>query len=91
MGLGIKLNHGTFSLASSNGWLAFANWAESQPDAPKLKELCTIGGCVDTEALRVELEVALESDTPIYVADTAQGLLDSIGMGDPTEEAVVVL
>jgi hypothetical protein len=84
---------GPFPLASANGWALFAEWAAALPAAASraVRALADAGEVTGTDALAAELAAALAAHPPENpaVADTARGLAELVGGGDPGETATV--
>lgn len=91
-GGGVKSH--AFSLASAAGWQAACKWIESLPveDFPLLYELARTGRVEGTMALRLELDEALDENSPESkdVRHTVKGLIKTMGYGDDDETATVI-
>lgn len=79
---------GPFQIATGNGW---AEIVEVSKDLPRLSELIESGQTTDTYALRKEIDELLarhfQSST---LRSTLNGLVEKLGIGSPSEEAVIV-
>lgn len=83
---------GPFQLASAAGWEAVGAWVHDLPGYETLHELVETGEARNTASLSDDLKSAMYDYPPkALVKKTLDELLETLGVGDESETAVVTV